>query len=57
VSDDRDDFFHKPDVRSYLCIPFMHKVAENHGNQGVQFKIDCGGTCECGEDLVEWFVC
>jgi hypothetical protein len=57
MSDDRDDFLHKPDIRSYLRIPFMYKVAENHGNQGIQLKIDGGGTCECGEDFVEWFMC
>lgn len=57
VSDDGDDFLDEADIRRYLSIPFMHKVAKYHGNQGIEFEIDCGRACECRKHLVEWFMC
>lgn len=58
MSDDRDDFLNKADIRGYLRIPFVHKVTKYHGNQGIEFEVDGRRAGEGREHLVEWlFVC
>jgi hypothetical protein len=35
-----DDFLDKGDVVCYLQVPFMHKVAEDDGDEGIEFEVD-----------------
>ena len=57
MSDDGHYLFHKRDITCDLCVPFVHEIAKDHGDEGIELEIDICGTRQCRQNLLKRLMC
>jgi hypothetical protein len=52
-----NNFHGKRSVTRNVAVPFLYKVPENEGEEGVQLDIHGSGTSQRREDIFKWIHC